>query len=219
MPFNFRNPESGLELPYDTGNVTVSLEYDLKNRGIIIALTPNTAGAASSTHWWYDWETKSFWKMVFGSPNMEPFCLHARRNFIAASAAHSTVVWGCRDGYVRRLQNSSNNDDGSTFTSFVWFGPFGDLSLFSDSVITEIVGILAKNSGEVKWSIHVGDTPEEAFNADAREEGTWTAGRNNTQHPRTRGQSLYLKLTNIDGTGWAYEAAYVILSRAGRTRV
>ena len=219
MPFNFRNPESGLGQWFDTTTYAVSLEYDLRNRGIIIALTPNTAGATSATHWWFDWETQSFWKMVFGSPNMEPFCFHARRDFIAESSAHSTVMWGCRDGYVRRFENTSNSDDGSTFESFVWFGPYGDPSMFSDSVIAELVGVLAKNSGRVLWSIHCGDTPEDAFNADARESGVWTAGRNNAQHPRARGQAMYLKLSSVDAVGWAYESAYIILNRLGRTRV
>ena len=89
MPFLWRNPETGSELWLDTANFTVSLEYDLRNRGIIIGLTPNTAGSASAVHWWFDLETQSFWKMKFGSYNQEPFCLHARRNFIAASATDS----------------------------------------------------------------------------------------------------------------------------------
>ena len=225
MPYSFRQPDSafgsgnpGAGLWFDTATTAISLAYDLKNRGIIISTTPNTAGSSSATHWWLDWETKSFWKMVFGSVNQEPFCLHARRNFIASSAAHSTVMWGGRNGYVLRLQNTENDDDGNAFTSYVWFGPFGDPSLYSETIISEIVGVMAKHSGEVKWSIHKGDTPEEAFAADAIEEGAWTAGRNNAQHPRVRGQSLYLKLTSTDSTGWGFEAATLILKRAGKVR-
>lgn len=219
MPFNWRNPESGLELFFDVGNVAVSLAYDLRNQGIIIALTPRTPGAASATHWWYHLPTQSFWKMAFGTVNVEPFVLHQRVNFVAAAATDSTIMWGGRNGYVYRFANDVNADDGSTFTSYVFFGPFGDPSLFSDMIITELVGVLAKDSGQVKWSIHVGDTPEEAFAAEAREEGLWNAGRNNAHHPRTRGQSQYLKLTSVDATGWGFEAAYAVLQRAGRTRV
>lgn len=226
MPYYFRQPDSafgsgepGAGLWFDTNLTAISTAYDLRNRGVILTLTPNTAGAASATHWWLDWETKSLWRIVFGSTTMEPFCLHSRRNFIAASAAHSTVMFGCRDGYVRRLENTANSDDGSTFESFVWFGPFGDPTMFNDSVIAELVGVLAKKSGEVLWSIHCGDTPEDAFTANAREQGIWTAGRNNAQHPRARGQAMYLKLTSTDATGWGYESAYLILVRAGRTRV
>lgn len=218
MPINFRNPESGQGLWFDTANVAVSMAYDLRNRGVILTLTPQTAGSTSATHWWLDWENKGLWKIKLGSANHEPFSLHARRNFIATSSAHSTVMWGCRDGYIRRLENTSTDDDGSDFDSYIFFGPIGDPSLLSDTVIQELVGVLGKYSGNVLWSLHVGDTPEDAFNAPACEEGIWYAGRNYTQHPRSRGQSHYVKLTGLDDTGWAYEQASVILQRAGRTR-
>lgn len=225
MPYNFRAPDSayqsgnpGAGLWFDTATTAVSLEYDLRNRGVLIAVSPQTAGSSSATHWWLDWETKSLWKVVWGSTNQEPFCQHARRNFIAESAAHSTVMLGGRNGYIYRFQNSVNSDDSNTFTSYIWFGPFEDASMFSDVIITELVAELARKGGEVLWEIYVGETPEEAFVATPRESGVWVAGRNYVTNPRTRGASQYIKITSLDATGWGFERAYAILQNAGRHR-
>jgi hypothetical protein len=218
LPFAFRNPDPGIGLWFDTNLYAVSLEYDLRNRGIIIALTPHTAGSTSSTHWWFDWETKGLWQMTLGSVNQEPFCLHSRINFVPASTAHSSVMWGGRNGYIYRLDNTANTDDGNAFSSSIWFGPFEDPSMFSDLVITELVGELARKSGQVMWEIYVGETPEEAFVAGPREAGVWVAGRNYTAHPRTRGGSQYLKLSNLDSSGWGFERAFAILQKYGRHR-
>ena len=218
MPINFRNPESGQSLWYDTATTAVSLAYDLRNRLVVITLTPNTAGSTSATHWLFDWETKSLWKMQFGGTNTEPFCLHSRRNFIATSSAHSTVLLGCRDGYVRRFENTATDDDGESFESFVWLGPIGDNTLFSSTQITELVGILARNSGSIRWGIYAGDCPEDAFNSEAIEEGIWEKGRNFNSHPRASGGALYLKLSGVDNDGWGFEGASMIITPAGRVR-
>lgn len=219
MPIQWRTPESGTETPFDTANCAVSLAYDVVNRGVIICITTVTAGSSSGTHWWFDWETKSFWKMVFGSPNHEPLCLHARVNYVPASAAESTVLFGCRDGYIRRLENDRNSDDSTDFDSYCWFGPFGDPSLFGDTIAQELMIETAKDSGDVKWQIFVGDTAQEAFESVAREDGILEAGRNPPAHPMARGQAIYLKLSNVDAVGWGYEGGYMILRPAGRTRV
>jgi len=225
MPYFFRNPDAAPEsgepgegLWFDASTTAISLEYDLKNRAVIIGLTPQDEEDESSTHWWLDWDQKGLWKMQYGDPDQEPLCLHARKNFVAETVADSTVMWGGRNGYIYSLQNTANDDDGNEYESYIWFGPFGDPIAFNDTIITELVGILARNSGEIRWDIYVGETPEEAFNSTPRESGTWVAGRNYAAHPRSRGMAQYIKLTNIDETGWAFEQAYAVLNRAGRYR-
>jgi hypothetical protein len=215
LAVNWTNPESSFW--YDSNNTTVALGFDIQSRGVIITLTANSAAATSGEHWWLDWETKSFWKMQFGSPNHEPFTLHSRRNFIPTSVAHSTTVWGCRDGYVRRFVSTNNTDDSSSFSSYVFIGPITDPNLLSDTMLSELIGIVAKDSSQVMWSIHVGDTPEDAFEADEREQGIWNAGRNNTVNPRVSGGALYLKLANVDTGGWGIEAITAMIGRSGRS--
>jgi hypothetical protein len=82
------------------------------------------------------------------------------------------------------------------------------------------VGLLAADSGSVTYTIHPGSSPEAAVAASAQFTGTWTAGRNNNQHPRVRAQSIYIKLSNGEsGVAWAWEGGYVVLQKRGMTRI
>lgn len=211
-----RMPEELLAV--DRSSVTVGMAYDLRGRGIHINLTPNSAGSSSATHWWFDWETKSFWKVLYASTDFEPFAIHARKNFVAASNT-TTVALGCRDGYVRRFSYAVETDDGTAFDSYIWLGPIGDPTLYFDSQLDELSGTLGADSGEVQWTLYTGDSPEAAYAAQAHENGLWVAGRNPAVHPRARGQAIYIKLANDDsGNAWEYESGLAVISRRGKTR-
>lgn len=202
----------------DPSTTSVAMEYDIRDRGIHIFLTPLSAGSAASGHWWFDWDTKSFWRVTLGDADYEPYVVHERKNFVASSASHSTVMLGCRDGYIRRHQNDLVTDDSTAFSSEVWLGPFGDPTLMNDTFLMDVMGVLARLGGKATWSVHPGTTPEEAFNASARESGIWEAGRNNVANPRVSAQSFYLKLVNADNLGWGFETGSLKLSTRGRTR-
>lgn len=206
-------------LAVDRTTTSVAMGFDVRDRGVHVFLTPYSAGSTSATHWFLDWETKAFWKVVLGSADYEPYVLHSRVNYVPSSQAHSSLVLGCRDGYIRRFQNNVTTDDGTAFNSYLLMGPFGDSAGILDLSIDEICAVLARKSGNVKWEILAGDTPEEALRATARESGLWVAGRNNPSHPRVRAPAMYVKLSNADSLGWAWESGSARVGRRGRTRV
>ena len=204
----------------DKSTYTVAMAYDLLDRGIHVYKTPTTAIGTPSSHWFFDWETKSFWPVKHATEDQEPFCLHARKNYYTGSEGSSIVAMGCRDGYVRYHRQIAENDDGTAFDSWVLLGPFGDPTLSSDVSLDQILGILAHDSGSVTYTLHVGDSPEEAVAAGHIYSGTWTAGRNNLDHPRVRGQSVYVKLSaGQPGLAWAWESGYIVLQKRGMTRI
>lgn len=202
-------------LGLDKSTTNVVLAYDVADRGIHIFLTPLTATGTPASHWWFDWESKSFWKVQLASDQFEPMVLHGRKNFYDDN---SGVALGCRDGYVRRFTADATDDDGTDFDSELWLGPFGDPTMFGDSILTELMVTLAANSNGVNYEIFAGDDPTSAASNPRSYMGTWTAGRNRPEHPRVRGQSLYLKLTNANGSPWAWESGYAMLAKQGRTR-
>jgi hypothetical protein len=211
-----RIPEELLAI--DKAAITVSLAYDVRDRGIHIFLTPNTAGSSSATHWWFDWEAKSFWKVTLGSANFEPLVAHARRNYTPASSSESTVVFGCRDGYIRRFENDLNKDDSVSYSSYVLIGPIGDPALLRETVLDRVNVVLARDSGKVLWTAVAGSSPEEALNAPAMTSGQFAAGFSSTIYPKVRGQSIYLRISNLDGRGWGFEGGQAIISHRGRVR-
>lgn len=195
---------------------TVAMAYDVVDRGIHIFLTPNTAGSTASGHWFLDWESKAFWQVTLGSTNHEPFAIHARKNWYTTN---SGVILGCRDGYIRYHSHSADDDDGTDFSSEVWLGPIGDSTLFSDTMLAEIAATLGTGSGQVLFEIYQADSPEAAFAGSPIYQSYWSYGRNPAEHPRIRGQSLYIRLTNgEDGVAWSWEAGYAVIGRKGKTR-
>lgn len=203
-------------LATDKTTTTVAMAYDLIDRGIHIFLTPNTAGSAASGHWFLDWENKSFWRVTLGSTDYEPFAIHARKNWYTTD---SGVILGCRDGYIRYHEHTAEDDDGTDFDSEVWLGPIGDSTTYSDTMILENAATLGTDSGQVLYEWRSGDTPEAAQDSSAIYQSYWSAGRNPAEHPRIRGQSLYLRLTGGEaGVAWAWESGYAVIGRKGKSR-
>lgn len=212
-----------------SSDYAVSLAYDQYWRGIWIFTTLRDADEEeeSGQHYFFDWETKGFWPVKYGTDTgskFEPWCCHARRNF---QDNESIVLLGCTDGYIRVHDSSNATDDtgeatAEAFESYVLIGPFGDQSLISDVRWDELITILAADSADVTVEIYRGDTAEAALSVaetgtDPDWDATIEAGRSYTMRPRVRGPFHYLKLI---GTGqWAYEAASAVVAKGGRVRV
>ena len=206
---------------FETG-VSVSLAYDVYNRGIHIVV-------AGVSYWFFDWETKSFWKVsatdADGENGIEPNLCRA----VYTSDAISNVLFTCTnpDAGVRRYNEDYDVDDEVTpatarrFTSSCVFGPFGDASLIDDTRWDELDVALTTDSSSVDVEIYAGNTAQEAEEATRTGSPQFTrrigAGRSTKMHPRVRGATLYLKLSA--NRRWAFEAATAVLAKAGRTRV
>jgi hypothetical protein len=209
-----------------TGKV-VSLAYDTRHRGIHIWVSDRTSAVTDTgnTHWFLDWETKSFWEVQYDQARFDPYCAVAMRN---TPSAESVVMAGCRDGYVRAYDLDHDRDDDSDasterrITSYVTFGPIGDEpDLSSDVAIDELEFSLSPDSGSVQWELYRGNSAAEAVDnldaAQVADVGTLYGGRSPCFYPRIRGPSLFVKL--LSTAAWTYEAGVALLTRIGRTRV
>lgn len=223
----------GINRDSTTAGTVCSLAYDVRWRGVHIFVTKraDSTGTPEGTdvspgdqHWFFDWDTKSFWPVQYGNAGFDPWCCTSIKNTVGSE---SLVVCGCRDGKVRCYKSTATKDDEGYTTerkidSYVTLGPLSDdPSLSNDLRIDELDIILASGSGWVDWKLYRGDSSEEAAGnvTDGQEacSGVASAGRQQRCYPRVRGASLYLKLSSV--TAWAFEAVVAMLSRTGRTRV
>lgn len=204
----------------------VSLAYDIRWRGVHIFVTDRgaTAEDAGSVHYFFDWETKSFWEVQYALSTFDPWRAHARPNM---PSSESVVVMGCTDGYLRQYLSTATRDDYTEETerkiaSYVTLGPFGDdPALQNDVRLDELDVTLGSGSRDVTWSIFRGNSAEQAAenitnNLEAAK-GRVSQGRNYRFLPRVRGAALFLKLYST--SEWALEAATCVLAKLGRTRV
>jgi hypothetical protein len=177
-------------------DMVVTLEYDVRDTGVHIYVTPKTAGP--TMHYWFDWRGESFWHVSLGSTDHEPLSL-------VYDAKSNHVLHGCRDGYIRRYDGGAKSDDGTAITKEVDYGPIplnhGRLA-FVDTV--EIV--LDDGSDPVPWTFRIGQSPEEAYTATARVSNTASAGVNYRQSVRQSGQWGFLRLSTTTALRWAVDS-------------
>lgn len=209
-----------------TGGKYVSLAYDTRWRGIHIFVSSRSSGSTDSgaTHWFFDWETKSFWPFQFQEARMDVVTCHARSNY---PHGESVVICGCLDGILRTFLSTADRDDDGESTekkieSHVVFGPFGEEPGLSHDVRADELDIsLSLASGDVTATFYRGDSAEQAMlNITDEQEATSyrvVAGRNPRFCPRVRGPAVFIKLSSL--ASWAFESAVLLLAKLGRVRV
>lgn len=212
-----------------TATNTIIMAYDANERGFHLFITPNAVEGvtAQGTHWWIDIEHKAMWPVIVPAA-MQPVA--ATR--ISGTTGLSEVVFGCRDGYLRKFSRSAAADDSTAIASHVLLGPFRLTSDdISDAMMTEVHGILADNAGTVTCRIVMGNSAEEC--ADKAVAGitaalagstvtgvaftcTFSELRNKVFRPRARGVWGIVWLSA--SAAWAFEAVAVKIAQLGRIR-
>jgi hypothetical protein len=208
---------------------TITMAYDANERGFHLFVTPNAVEGvtAQGTHWWIDIEHKAMWPVIVPA-TMQPVA--ATR--ISGANGLSEVVFGCRDGYLRKFSRSAAADDGTAIASHVLLGPFRMTSDdISDAMLTEVHGILAANVDTVQCGVIVGDSAEECADRAvediegvmrghepvyARARYSLTELRNKVFRPRARGVWAVIWLSST--TPWALETVAVTIAQLGRIR-
>ncbi len=202
LPWEFKN--------IDTNQLEVSLEFDTVDRGLDIFLTPVSSN--TRIHWWFDWDTKTFWPLTLQSDH-EPT---ATCSYRASAVEGAGVLLGGRDGKLRMFSSLAGNDCGTAFSSYIMIGP---IPLAQDAHVGRIIAMnatMASESGDVTWSLHPALTFQAAVSAAAIDSGTWSAGLNDRDDPTCRGQAAVLKITGTSHKRWAFENTVMTVMAAGR---
>jgi hypothetical protein len=215
LPQEFRN--------VDISSYTVSLEYCHDMLAVILFISQNSAVAAG-TAWFLDVQLSvhndgfgaAFFPQTLADEDFEPFTLHAWRDLISD---HSNVMFGCRDGYVRRMRRDLAQDDGTNFASYVKLLILPAHSNQSVAV-NEMYASIPASSGDIDWTLYVASSAELAIAAASAATGEWnTVGRTPSVYPRVSGNALVLRLANGENNvRWEIESVGMTLMDAGRVR-
>ena len=206
------------KIPDELVNIDVTandimLSYDVEARGLHILITPKLGGV--TTQWWFDTELQSFWQVSLAADH-HAFSL---MSYDADAPSDAGVLLGCKDGFIRKFNDSFTSDDGTAISSHVLIGPIAlGGGEYLEGKLKEILPTLDNDSGDVTYSVLTGNSAEAASTATATSTGTITSGANDSIRPMGRGRYFYLKLANGNGTPWAVESIIAKLSQAGRFR-
>jgi hypothetical protein len=212
-------------LNIDTTAYTITMDYDVRYRAIHLCISKNSA--ATATHWWIDTKVTmfgdatnaAFWKVVLPNTNFDPFVSHSRRNY---ASDYSDVIFGCRDGYLRRYSHDADTDDGTAFVPYVIYGPVRASSDdYTDGMIHDITADVAQDSGAIKCEVLLGETAETAYASSALQPPIYwrTTGLQYPQTVRRACRNFFLKISaGTSGTAFALEGLRVTVGDKGRQR-
>jgi len=209
----------------NTSTTRVTMGFDAPTRLIHIFLTPSD-GSTVGTHVVYDVYAES----EFGSGGlwldsyplaMQPWSC---AEVISDTTSDKRLIFMGTDGYLRRFDDSTNTDDGTTIDSYVRFAPFGEAEGKVDTMLSELEIVLASGSGSATWSIFDGSSPTEinaiTYTTTPTSTGTVTAGATTPVGLRQTAKWHQLMIRqNASATPFALERALVDSEVVGRGRL
>lgn len=198
----------------------VRLAWSDVEQGVYMFFTP--LDDVRADNWFYDTRNKAFFRDQFATSGMYPKAVHL---FDGDRPDDRRILLGCKDGYVRTINESAKDDDGEAIDSYAYLGPLYATQADVPFLVAEIQPTLSTRSDGATISIYAGPSAEEAFyrmdgtitltlsNGDAITTDTgdtlvwpsvtrsrWSknfdSGRNHATHPRIRGAAAYLKIGN-----------------------
>jgi hypothetical protein len=186
----------------------VFLEYDPEYLGIVIRITSLSSG--DSDAWWYDIRLEGFFHDRYAEDH-DAFCA-------VIDDLPNRLIVGCRDGYIRKFTRAGTTDDGTSFTSYVDFGPIKLGRNGRDGYLDNVDVALDENSGACTIGVRTGKTPQAAKTAATFKSRTLAAGLNPSFRPRMRGRDAYLRIQNSGDVHWALEFMEAERKPGGRLR-
>lgn len=201
-----RIPDELREIDPDTHQVF--LEYDPEYLGIWIRIASLSSG--DSQVWWYDMRLEGFFRDRYAEDH-DAFC-----GVIADLP--NRLIFGMRDGYVRKYSRGADDDDGTSFTSYADLGPIRLGRNGRDGYLDGIDVALDENSGACTLKVRAGKTPQAAKNAADFATRSLVAGLNPSFRPRMRGRDAYVRIQNSGDVRWALEFMEAEVKSGGRLR-
>ncbi len=212
VPVRVSTPIDSLIEDLNSGTYTIRMLWDDRWQGFHVFVT-KTASSAAATHYFYESGTGAWWQDEFATNNHNPLvCCYFDGNL----PTDRVGLIGSWDGYVRYMDPDASKDDGVAIESEVWIGPLVTKNL-DDLLVKDLQAVMGKDSGDVTFSVYVGETAEDALESEPVVTGTWEAGRNFNSMVRRSGYAVYVKISSANA--WAMESIRVRLASQGKVRM
>lgn len=196
----------------DTRNNNVMLQWDNIRHGLHILVIPKEGG--TTTHFWYDERTDSIWPIQFPADHVSTAYLYD-----GDLPADTAIIFGGFDGYLRKIDLDSNNDDGTAISSYVLYSPVLVAGPEKNLRLNSITTIMDTQSNDVEMTVYAENTPQKVVEASTVRFKRIVAGGRTVIPNRTRGNAVMIKLSNSTlNTTWAVESITANMEGAGRAR-
>jgi hypothetical protein len=186
----------------------ITMGYDKKRHGLVISITLLADG--TNSNYFYSFKTQGFYPETYPE-ECGPYSIFY---YDANDTDFADLLVGCKDGYIRKFDNSQKDDDiGTTdeaISSYVTYPITAISDLDENGKLTEMVFDLGggasggdfSDTDAVSYELHKGKDAETVLEnikdgATAFKSATLTGpGRQNKIRPRMRGAFIGVKLYN-----------------------
>lgn len=180
----------------------ISMKWDVYSQGLGVWITPHDDTKDGINYFWEE-RTNAWHPDFYAEKGHCPTFVHLYDGF---DPDDRRIMLGGRDGHIRILSETATMDDGVPIESYVLIGPISTPFL-DDMYLYDLQATLGDESGDVRWDVYAGETPEQALatmwkaNGNANDGvryGTWSAGRNFVSDVRWAGRAIYVKISSTD---------------------
>lgn len=156
-------PRFAEEMGLNPDTQRITMGYDRNRHGLVISAVTTETG--ENKQYWFDLHTGGFFPEVY-PPDMSPF---SQMFYEAENPDDRHLLFGCKDGYIRRFDDAAKSDCGAAIESHVLIGPqrigtndsreglINDLQIVTAG--GEPVGKLP-DSDKIHFEIYAGDSAE-----------------------------------------------------------
>jgi len=199
---------------------TVQMAWDVDAQGLGLWITPHDP-KRHGLNFFYEERSDAWWPDFYGNKG---HCPPSVLLYDDDQPGDRTIMLGGRDGHIRMVATNAETDDGDDIDSYVILGPMVTGSM-DDLLLIDMQAMMADDSGEVRYDVYPGETPESALAsmytdtgkiAAGVEFGTWEAGRNYISEVRRAGHAVYIKVSSSDR--WAMEKVIARFAPQGMVR-
>lgn len=200
----------------------MELEWDHEHDELVVNQIPySEASTDLNRQWRWAKKTNAWWPDRVGSADLIAYSSWAGDGDLASDR---TLIYGCKDGYLRSVDDLAKNDDEVPIDSYVTIGPLRAGGQADQEIaMNRIKAILSREQGGCAFEVFAADSPE-ALNEYAYDKlafkGELEPGQNPRLPVRVRGSYLWVRLRNKKvGEGFAVEEIAAQLVPRGTRRV
>jgi len=199
----------------DFNTTRALLRWDTIRKGLMVQLCTSDRTTQNVSLFW-EQRTDAWWTDSYPA-TMGPECMYM---FDGNDADDQAFLLGCRDGYIRKVDDAADDDDGTDITSYVRYQPYMAANHGSEVVLNEVLPILGHNSTDVYMEVYTGQSAEGCVTSSTPviRRLLGHAGRNRSMRQKVRGYCVQLGISHTGSARWAVEGMTVAFEASGKPR-
>lgn len=194
------------------------LDYDYGQGGIVVAVMPFGSTSSPIEHYLVelvDDQDAAFWPDKIADPQKQMTALLVADG---DDPNDRKLLIGCQDGFIRFMDPTAADDDGTPVESFCRMGPFHLGEVGREIMTVRLHAVFAHDQDGVAWNLYASSTPD--LPGVPKCSGVFPPGRTSAVPARALGSYIWLEIVqSAPGQSFEFEHLRLEWRAAGRQRL